>query len=204
MQGRSFSFRIPLFNSISSRFGSLDDGFVSFPGFNIFGGSNSYENKMDEVEDGFKQLFDSVKKGVDQRLEEVVPPIKSAFSDMKNAMEDMSTDIKLPAIPSVSADRADVNNSAQQTSIGQLVASQVNEMMRKTKSIFGSDPFSSMFGNLFDFNSLPHEGNGKLVVIKSGPGYHEEKTYNINADTDISQILKDDMSKKRRNLSVAV
>ena len=31
-------------------------------------------------------------------------------------------------------------------------------------------------------------GGGKLTVIKAGPGFHEEKSYNIGADGQFSEL----------------
>ena len=40
-------------------------------------------------------------------------------------------------------------------------------------------------------------GGGKLTVIKAGPGFHEEKSYNIAADGHLTQTgdVKDSASK---------
>jgi len=37
-------------------------------------------------------------------------------------------------------------------------------------------------------------GGGELVVIKSGPGYHSEKTYKLGPDADIEKILDNNMN----------
>jgi len=40
-----------------------------------------------------------------------------------------------------------------------------------------------------DENGKLVHGGGKLVVIKSGPGYHSERTYRLGPDADIEKIL---------------
>ena len=43
------------------------------------------------------------------------------------------------------------------------------------------------------------KSGGKMVVIRDGPGYHEEKTYNFGPNADVGKIFNskmDDMSKK--------
>ena len=42
------------------------------------------------------------------------------------------------------------------------------------------------------------KSGGKMVVIRDGPGYHEEKTYNFGPNADVGKIFDekmDDMSK---------
>merc|ERR1719245_787987 len=56
-----------------------------------------------------------------------------------------------------------------------------------------------MRGFLPSFREMPEEvrdqdgklvhGGGELVVIKSGPGYHSEKTYQLGPDADIEKIM---------------
>ena len=40
----------------------------------------------------------------------------------------------------------------------------------------------------------PIKSSGKLVVIQDGPGFHEEKTYNIGPNADVGKIFNEQMN----------
>lgn len=59
-----------------------------------------------------------------------------------------------------------------------------HENVKKMMSFMNGSPTS-------DVNMLPvGSGEGELTVIKSGPGYHEEKTYHIGPNANIEKILE--------------
>lgn len=62
-----------------------------------------------------------------------------------------------------------------------------------------SEMMNSMMGSLPDMSKLmsssPHgESHGRMVIMRSGPGYHEEKTYNINPDGSKTEIKSESSS----------
>ena len=85
----------------------------------------------------------------------------------------------------------------QQSTIGGLFDSVHKQMKQMMQSLLQSNPETKEERD--DDGKLLH-GGGELVVVRSGPGYHEEKTYHLGPNADIEKILDsnmDDMSKSR-------
>ena len=70
-----------------------------------------------------------------------------------------------------------------------------NHMKEMMQSMHSS--MNQMFNNIRqNMPSLPtlNSSGGKMVMIKAGPGYHEEKTYDIGPNGKMT-LIKNDMSK---------
>jgi len=70
--------------------------------------------------------------------------------------------------------------------------SQMNQMLSSMKSSMSSmmtkDPFQ-------DMPALPSGSGGKMYIMESGPGYHEEKTYDIGPNGKMTLIENDSINR---------
>jgi len=63
---------------------------------------------------------------------------------------------------------------------------------QSTKELIEANTHGAQIGP--DVKGQTIQGGGKLVVIKDGPGYHEEKTYNFGPKADVGQIFNNQMN----------
>lgn len=89
---------------------------------------------------------------------------------------------------------------------GDEVKEKVEDTNEQMADFFNADSIGSVFKRLHQnmknvmanfmkgspFVKAPGDahGGGELTVIKSGPGYHEEKTYHLGPNADIDKIIK--------------
>lgn len=109
-------------------------------------------------------------------------------------------------------DQIRVQHGRVQSILGASDPAEVPAVAPKMDNASGNNVFGDMFTSMHNmmrgflpaFGEMPEEtrdqdgklvhGGGELVVIKSGPGYHSEKTYKLGPDADIEKILDNNMN----------
>jgi len=78
---------------------------------------------------------------------------------------------------------------AEKSSLGGILQAMQSQMHSMVQNIFGGENGGDVITEQRDENGKLVHGGGQLVVIKSGPGYHSERTYQLGPDADIEKIL---------------
>lgn len=74
----------------------------------------------------------------------------------------------------------------------------IGHMMRKMNEQM-NQMMGSMKTSMSQMMRAPSTSGGKMYIMESGPGYHEEKTYDIGPDGKMT-LIKNDMSKTSKKL----
>merc|ERR1712168_1486839 len=75
----------------------------------------------------------------------------------------------------------------------------LNSMKSSMSSMMSKDPFQDMPSLGSGLPSLGSGWGGKMYIMESGPGYHEEKTYDIGPNGKMTLIENDSCTLVDRN-----
>merc|ERR1711974_589936 len=86
------------------------------------------------------------------------------------------------------------NTSGSDNIFGDMFNSMHQSMQEMMKGFMGAASSGQDHGEQRNEDGKIVHGGGELVVIKSGPGFHEEKKYMLVPDADIEKILDSNMN----------
>merc|ERR1711974_368869 len=86
------------------------------------------------------------------------------------------------------------NTSGSDNIFGDMINSMHQSMQEMMKGFMGAASSGQDHTEQRNEDGKIVHGGGELVVIKSGPGFHEEKKYMLGPDADIEKILDSNMN----------
>ena len=75
--------------------------------------------------------------------------------------------------------------------------------VRLSVTLSNAKLFSLQLENLRGMLPFGEHSGGKLTVIKAGPGFHEEKSYDIGPDGEFTEVKPVQMAHDARKLSLS-
>lgn len=132
--------------------------------------------EMPRLPQGVSSLFNQVNNMVNDQL-------RSQHGNLQRIFENSGSERQ--------ADARVQNTSGSDNIFGDMFNSMHQSMQEMMKGFMGAA--SSGTDQRNEDGKIVH-GGGELVVIKSGPGFHEEKKYMLGPDADIEKILDSNMN----------
>jgi len=135
--------------------------------------------EMPRLPQGVSNLFNQVNNMVNDQL-------RSQHGNLQRIFENSGSERQ--------ADARVQNTSGSDNLFGDMFNSMHQSMQEMMKGFMGAASSGQDHTQERNEDGKLVHGGGELVVIKSGPGFHEEKKYMLGPDADIEKILDSNMN----------